>query len=206
MVNQGKKIIFVLFITALFLISGKIYSQDRPPDALKVFLNYASPNSETRFKEKYNAVLDVDLSYNRFFFKHVFAGVSFDYSNFKIDQSKLTYTLNTKMHVVSPSLVIGYNYEIFKDVFINGAVKGGYSWVVFRNENYSDMAKDENNSGFSVNPLIEISYRINECLNVGFQFSYKLIFCYFGNDVGYDTREDSNIRYLTYGISTSINF
>jgi hypothetical protein len=196
----------ILFLIILLFIPQRNHTQNLPADVLKINLDYASPSSEKRFKAIYTAVFDVNVSYNQFILQHVFTGLALNYSNFKVDQSKLSYTLNTKMHVVNPSLLIGYEYRFLDNLFIDALVNGGYSWVLFSNSDYPSEAKEENNSGFSVTPSLEAAYKINNSLKVGIQFSYKFIFCYFGKDLGYDVREDSDIRYTTYGLFAAINF
>lgn len=203
--NYGLKFITIICLLTLLLYSSYGYAQESNTNAknLSIVIHYPIPNSKETFKEVWEGIFSVAVTYQNLICRNLFWGGSFNYSYFQIDKSKLGFELNTKMHILSPSVIVGYKVHSIKTIHIEPKLGMGYSWILYRNKDFPEKAKRFDESGFHIEPLIAIQFSINDQVSLGVQSSYKIIFEHFGD---YRTPEDSTIRYLNLGIGLHYNF
>jgi hypothetical protein len=200
------KLFFYCFLLFLFIFPDNSITQDMKKNAVNIWITRSTPGSDITFNKRYVDIYGLGLSFHHYFNENIFGGVSYNYSKFQIEQTRMPFALQTKLDFSNPSILVGYDYEFLADSYLNCIFQAGYSWLQFSNKDYNDEARANNSSGFSFEPFISVSYKTNSFLRVGIQTAYKLIFCNFGKKSEFSPDEDSSVRYWSYGLFISFAF
>ena len=186
-----KSVISIIFIN-ICILTGSTYAQNQT----KYLITYPTTKSEKTFRNEWEGELNIKISHYNKVFNDLSLGISFDYSRFQIDKSKISF-LDTKSHHLTPSVLLNYNLKLIEPVYILPIIEIGYSWILYRSKKDSDAVKELDESGISFEPGININYFITRNIGIGVEGSYKIIFEHFGDD-SFD--EDDTIRYFKIGI------
>jgi hypothetical protein len=200
------KLFFYWFFLFLFIFPDNSNAQDMKKNVINIWITRSTPSSEITFNKRYVDIYGFGLSFHHHFNENIFVGVSYNYSKFQIEQTKMPFTLQTKLDFSNPSILVGYDYEFLADSYVDCIFQAGYSWLQFSNKDYNDEASANNSSGISLEPFISVSYQTNSFMKVGMQTAYKLIFCNFGKETEFGPNEDSSVRYWSYGLFVSFAF
>jgi len=219
----------IIFVISFLLISFFTYSQkskkssfnasdERVP--LSNFLiksSFRLPNmtSNVFLKEKTSGVADISLSGNYSFYKRLYLGIGYRYSNFQISDKKLrsntSNLLNSEIHFHGVYGEVSYIFSLGETFSIEASMQAGQNNIVLTS---SLIAESVKKTGLFYSPNINLYLRGEEELSFNVTIGYTITNNDFKpQDVGKTSFKDytsihynNNYQYINVGFGISYSF
>lgn len=184
----------ILIIFVFNLYSQKIDANQK----ISAEFLYPMPQSEETFKEIYKGVLGANFSYRNFITPEFFIGPSLSYYRFNTADFFINWEITNVL--VTPSVEFGYKLQMDYDYNLVPIIRIGYTWSEIQN---TDIGYQFHESGFSIEPALNLGLFVFGNFDLYVASSYKIIFENYGDD---SIEEGGTIRHFNLGIGASYNW